>query len=574
MSTEYKINSIKSLLKFNRAVYFFMILFAFLSRVSGLTQNSTLMKYYMTVPVIILLLDRLFFFRWIKKLDPKKDFPCLLIRIRTCIYLFLFSAGGVIDIIPASLIVCIYLCMIYIFVQEFLFCDKYDTFSSSIFIVISITISGFFLFFIQYKGLVTGVWIYGFIFPIVIFVVVCIAVRQIYYRMINSLIKSYNEAYRHYMEVSAENDELKEIKEKVEKVNSEINLQKIQLARANEDLAESNHESRTLINVMKFFSSSFDIEKNADVMLENIMKVKDARAVGMYISEDVYMNENAFLEVKAADKSMDKRLRNEIKDIYQMIVELGDFEPVVICKNHEFKYPYLVSGSLCNAVAFPAYENDQIYGVMVVASSKYDFFISGFAFYETSVMDFTSALISDRLYLKTEEMAKKDGLTKIYNRVYFNQFYNDLKKEVLDSGDILTVAMMDIDHFKSVNDTYGHLAGDEVIKMVASVDNKYAERYKGTAVRFGGEEFLLVLRGIDIDEAYEILKEMHDEIISNVVEFEGLQIQVNTSMGVASFNSTCDNIESLVDMADKAMYYSKTHGRGMIVIDGQYDEVE
>ena len=91
-------------------------------------------------------------------------------------------------------------------------------------------------------------------------------------------------------------------------------------------------------------------------------------------------------------------------------------------------------------------------------------------------------------------------------------------------------------------------------------------------MRFGGEEFLLILRGIGIDEAYNILKEMHDEIESTVVEYEDLKVRVNTSMGVASYKDTCGNIEELVDLADKAMYYGKTHGRGMIVIDGQYED--
>ena len=58
------------------------------------------------------------------------------------------------------------------------------------------------------------------------------------------------------------------------------------------------------------------------------------------------------------------------------------------------------------------------------------------------------------------------------------------------------------------------------------------------------------------------------------MEFEDRKIRVNTSMGVASYKDTCDNIEDLVDLADKAMYFSKTHGRGMIVIDGQYNENE
>ena len=169
-------------------------------------------------------------------------------------------------------------------------------------------------------------------------------------------------------------------------------------------------------------------------------------------------------------------------------------------------------------------------------------------------------------------MAKKDGLTKIYNRTYFNQFYQDLKEDIHETADTLTVAMMDIDHFKNVNDTYGHLAGDEVIKMVASIDDKYANKYQGTAVRFGGEEFLLILRNINVDEARDILKEMHEEIASTIVTFEGMEIHVNASMGVASYRETCDDINELVARADQAMYYSKTHGRGLIVIDGREEE--
>ena len=227
---------------------------------------------------------------------------------------------------------------------------------------------------------------------------------------------------------------------------------------------------------------------------------------------------------------------------------------------------------MCNAVVFPAYENDYIYGVMVVTSSKYDFFENGYAFYESSIMDFTSALISDRLYLQTEDMAKKDGLTKIYNRIYFNQFYPELKEEVAKSGDTFTVCMLDIDHFKRVNDTYGHLAGDEVIKAVAKVDNDFAKKYNGTAVRYGGEEFLLILRGKGVEETLGILKEMHEIIKGNVVEFEDYRINVNSSMGIACYPETCSDINDVLDRSDKAMYYSKEHGRGRITIDGREGE--
>jgi diguanylate cyclase (GGDEF)-like protein len=209
---------------------------------------------------------------------------------------------------------------------------------------------------------------------------------------------------------------------------------------------------------------------------------------------------------------------------------------------------------------------------MVVASNKYDFFESGYSFYESSLMDFTTALRSVRLYLQMEDMARKDGLTSIYNRAYFNESYKKIVKNVLDEKLRLTVALMDIDKFKSINDTYGHLAGDEVIKMVARLDNKFAEMNGGIAVRYGGEEFLMILTGKGLDESIEILKEMHKEIRTTAVNYDNLTIDINTSVGVASYPDTTSNIEEVLDRADRAMYYSKEHGRGHIIIDGKEEE--
>ena len=571
MSTEYKVNSIKNLLVYNRAVYFFMLLSSLLSRISELTLNSFIMYYYVVVPALIIVFDRFLFFGRLKKLDSQDGFPYTFMRVRTCIYVFLFSAGGVIDIIPASLIVPIFMCLIYIYLQDIMFCDRFDSVNNCLFVSVSLFTASFLLFF-KYRTLINGIWKFGLTAPFMVIVIVCCILYLIISRSIRNLNEKYKDILFKYGDIKEENEKLISVTEKVERINSELNFQRINMARVNDDLAESNHESRSLIGVMKFFSSSFDIEKNAKVMLDNIMKVKNAKAVGMYISENVYMNKEPFTYINAEDETTEQLLGEELEKVYKLVVDAESTEPTEICINREYKYPILSGIGILNAVAFPAYENDDLYGVMVVISGKYDFFINGYAFYETSVMDFTSALISDRLYLKTEEMAKKDGLTKIYNRIYFNHFYGDLKRQVLLDGDKLTVAMMDIDHFKNVNDTYGHLVGDEVIKTVASIDDKYADRFNGTAVRFGGEEFLLILRGIGIDEAYNILKEMHDEIESTVVEYEDLKVRVNTSMGVASYKDTCDNIEELVDLADKAMYYSKTHGRGMIVIDGQYED--
>ena len=147
MSTEYKVNSIKTLLVYNRAVYFFMLLSSLLSRISELTLNSFIMYYYVVVPALIIVFDRFLFFGRLKKLDSQDEFPYTFMRVRTCIYVFLFSAGGVIDIIPAPLIAPIFMCLIYIYLQDILFCDRFDSVNNCLFVSVSLFTASFLLFF-------------------------------------------------------------------------------------------------------------------------------------------------------------------------------------------------------------------------------------------------------------------------------------------------------------------------------------------------------------------------------------------------------------------------------------------
>ena len=132
--------------------------------------------------------------------------------------------------------------------------------------------------------------------------------------------------------------------------------------------------------------------------------------------------------------------------------------------------------------------------------------------------------------------------------------------------------MFDIDFFKDINDTYGHLAGDEVIKHIARIDAEYAENYGGSAVRYGGEEFVLVFKDKTVDEAYAILREMHSDIKNSVINFNGTYIRINVSIGLASYPETNADIHDVLDSADKALYYSKENGRGMIVVYGREEE--
>lgn len=566
MSDRFKLQFLNTLKNINRAGYILFLATILFAWGSEIAISNAVAIYYLVIYVLMFVVDEAI----LKKKRTK--FPFLLFQIRLYLYTLLVCVGTIIGKIPGLLVIALICFIIVLLIEDLYLSDVFNTFFNYIKrIAIGVVVCVCFVF-VQHNGEVKGAWILLYFIITIIITASIFLAYELFYRAILNLDDRYTKLYFKNADMIEENKKLIKFQERVEKVNSEINYQKINLTKAIDDLAKINEESRSLIEVMKYFSASFDVEKNAEVMLNNVVNIKKTGTVALYMEKDVYMNDEPFLLVNSSNPVTEELLKKDILNIYNAINRRDTFTPLVLCDNYDFKYPFLTGGNICNAVAFPAFENDRIYGVMVVTSSKYDFFDNGFSFYESSIMDFTSALISDRLYLKTEDMAKKDGLTKIYNRIYFNQFYPELKSEIEKENGILTVAMLDIDHFKNVNDTYGHLAGDEAIKSVARVDDKYAKLHNGTAVRFGGEEFLLILRGKDLMETYEILKQMHEEIRTNVVEFEDLKISINTSMGLASYPETCSNIHEIVDRADQAMYYSKEHGRGRITIDGREGE--
>ena len=566
MSEEFKLKSLSDFRIYNRIAYALLIVFTLLVRGSEITKSTYFLVYYLITFVVLLILDETVF-------NPNRSkLPTLLFQIRLCLFVGIVCFGAVFTMLPPVFLCIVIAYIFFLLAEDLFFSDTFNTlfnyfkrFSLGLY-------TGLMLFVIHYSSQIKGVWMLLSFEATLILASAFVLSYAFYYRAISFLDDRYTRLYFRNADMIAENKKLMNFQERVEKVNNEINYQKINLTKANDDLAKINEETRSLIDVMKYFSASFDVEKNAHYMLSNVVNIKETGAVALYIDKNVYMNEEPYLEVISENTVAETLLRQDIYNIYEAIKKRKSLAPLVLCDNYDFKYPFLTGGNMCNAVVFPAYENDYIYGVMVVTSSKYDFFENGYAFYESSIMDFTSALISDRLYLQTEDMAKKDGLTKIYNRIYFNQFYPELKEEVAKSGDTFTVCMLDIDHFKRVNDTYGHLAGDEVIKAVAKVDNDFAKKYNGTAVRYGGEEFLLILRGKGVEETLGILKEMHEIIKGNVVEFEDYRINVNSSMGIACYPETCSDINDVLDRSDKAMYYSKEHGRGRITIDGREGE--
>ncbi len=564
MPETYKNNYINHYFKLHRIFYVVLLGVIISCKVKGLTTGTINLIYYIPVIVGSFLLDELY-------IRKKDRIPEKYQSLRIMTEIFLLSLGNLFGPPHPIQFISVLLFEFILCFEDMLLLDIFDDYHIFIrrvfymsFIVLGMIacfrydISGAWIFI----GIITGIFVVG-------------AGYIIFHSYIDG-IKYYEkratDIYFTYKNLEDDRDKLKVYQDRVEAVNNEINIQKLNLEKANQDLENMNREVRSLINVMQFFTTSFDVPQNAREMMENIMEMKNPIMCGIYINKGVYLNDLPFMDIITGNPAYQSSLARDFATIFEKVRTRSLTEPFILCKNKVFTEGVLSDTQLSSIVAFPAVENNQFCGVMVVASGNYDFFSTGYSFYESSMIDFMAALRSTKLYLQMQDMAHKDGLTGIYNRAYFNEIFTKICANSIVNEKTLAVAMMDIDKFKSINDTYGHLAGDEVIRTVAAVDAHFARKYNGYAVRYGGEEFLLIVQGVTVQEFRDILEDMHDEIIRSVVHYEGQDIHINTSVGMSQFPDIAEEVVDVLDQSDQAMYFSKEHGRGMVVIYGREEE--
>jgi diguanylate cyclase len=179
---------------------------------------------------------------------------------------------------------------------------------------------------------------------------------------------------------------------------------------------------------------------------------------------------------------------------------------------------------------------------------------------KTEVIELREALES----IRTESQI--DPVTTLANRMFFDTALADALRHAQRTGDELAVLMTDIDHFKKFNDTYGHLTGDQVLRLVAM---SIKQNVKGldTAARFGGEEFAIILPGCNLRGAIQVAEQVRKAVMSRelVKRSTGENLgRVTISIGVAVFRKE-DTPTTIIERADTALYAAKRGGRNMVL---------
>ncbi len=222
--------------------------------------------------------------------------------------------------------------------------------------------------------------------------------------------------------------------------------------------------------------------------------------------------------------------------------------------------------NILSIMAIPMMYERNLLGLLVMLSEEKDFLDSS----RINLLDIfcnqaSTSIANAQLHARIEKMAATDGLTGLFNHRLFQEKLAGEFKRMKRFTEPISLILADIDHFKKVNDTYGHPVGDLVLKGVALVIRETI-RDIDIAARYGGEEFAVVLPGTSGEGAKNIAERLRRKVKENPFSANGRQIEVSVSIGIATSPPDAKSKEELIEKADQALYYAKHNGRDQSVL--------
>lgn len=260
------------------------------------------------------------------------------------------------------------------------------------------------------------------------------------------------------------------------------------------------------------------------------------------------------ISLKQADEEYNVySINNELKNKFKMLKNQEIDE-----KFKSLKKVKLINREDYSVVYLPIYNymNEEQIGFLSAKSYNNFFNKTKLEFFETLTVQLSNIFINSRMHKKIMELSNKDILTSCYNRRYLDDL-----KEYHDAQSI-TYILVDLDNFKTVNDTLGHEQGDELLINIASLALDFFEKYHGRVIRYGGDEFIIILEK-NYEESLRLLKEFRDVFLQNSF-LSSFIVDVTASFGIANYPKHAQSLDSLLTKADRALYLAKESGRNQI----------
>jgi diguanylate cyclase (GGDEF)-like protein len=223
--------------------------------------------------------------------------------------------------------------------------------------------------------------------------------------------------------------------------------------------------------------------------------------------------------------------------------------------------------SLKSHLTLPLVIEGEIIGCISVNSDQANMYnIPRLQFFSVFGYQMAASLRHIQRFTTVKKEAIHDTLTNLFNRRYFEEELSAETQKAFENQSNLSIIMVDIDHFKKVNDTFGHDGGDKVLRNLASL-LKNSVRKHDTVARYGGEEFVLLLPGAPVDPTNMVAERIRRLVEDTPFDVGQTQIRITISLGISNFPiHRVKSKEELLKMADLALYDAKRGGRNRVCI--------
>ena len=333
---------------------------------------------------------------------------------------------------------------------------------------------------------------------------------------------------------------------------------RINLKSTKADLEYRILQLSTLYEVGKAISSILDFTRLQNIILETVVKVIKAEKGSLMLIDD----SEKILSIGVAVGLSDDVTRDTRLEIGKSVAGwVVDTRKPLFVRNVETDQAFLAikkknirAGTL---MCVPLLAKDKLLGALNVSNSQPDSFSEkDFELFVNLANQAAIAIENARLY----RYAVTDEMTKLYNHRYFQQRLDEELQRADRYSNHVSLLLLDVDHFKSFNDTYGHPEGDRVLKAVARLVEK-SVREVDIAARYGGEEFVIICPEKNGEGSLVPAERIRSAVESFDFRIDGKPVQITVSLGVACYPEQARSKAELIQKADYALYYSKGHGR-------------